>query len=70
MHLNASQFIAKYDNSEDQWVLQTHHHMATHDAPWSFLFTINKDQSYTESVWLMIEIGLFTLFFFSFFQKF
>ena len=33
----APQFMAKYDNREDQRISQTHR-TATHDAPWSFLF--------------------------------
>ena len=32
----APQFMAKYDNREDQRISQTHR-TATHDAPWSFL---------------------------------
>ena len=37
----APQFMAKYDNREDQRISQTHR-TATHDAPWSFLLT-NKE---------------------------
>ena len=36
----APQFMAKYDNREDQRISQTHR-TATHDAPWSFLFGLN-----------------------------
>ena len=35
----APQFMAKYDNREDQRISQTHR-TATHDSPWSFLLLI------------------------------
>ena len=37
VRLITSQFMAEYDNREDQQISQTHR-MATHAAPWSFLF--------------------------------
>ena len=37
------QFMAKYDNREDQRISQTHR-TATHDAPWSFLLHIHPLQ--------------------------
>ena len=40
VRLIASQFMAKYDNSEDQQISQTSR-TVTHDAPWSFLLIID-----------------------------
>ena len=42
----APQFMAKYDNREDQRISQTHH-TATHDAPWSFLLLSIIEKSST-----------------------